>query len=72
MDILSTFEERVSTRKKTSVLLFRERLSEKMCTRQSRKVIWDMTREDKGDREGIPHTHPFPQVIRLELVLESG
>ena len=22
--------------------LFRERLSEKMCTRQSRKVIWDM------------------------------
>ena len=27
------------------------------------------TREDKGDREGIPHTHPIPQVIRLELFL---
>ena len=25
-----------------SIQLFRERLSEKMCTRQSRKVIWDM------------------------------
>ena len=24
------------------IQLFRERLSEKMCTRQSRKVIWDM------------------------------
>ena len=22
--------------------------------------------------EGIPHTHPIPQVIRLELCLESG
>ena len=29
-------------------------------------------REDKGDREGIPHTHPIPYVIRLELFLESG
>ena len=29
-------------------------------------------REDKGDREGIPHTHPIPWVIRLELFLESG
>ena len=29
-------------------------------------------REDKGEREGIPHTHPTPQVIRLELFLESG
>ena len=27
------------------------------------------TREDKGDREGIPHTHPIPYVIRLELFL---
>ena len=26
-------------------------------------------REDKGDREGIPHTHLIPQVIRLELFL---
>ena len=26
-------------------------------------------REDKGDREGIPHTHPIPQVIGLELFL---
>jgi len=26
-------------------------------------------RENKGDREGIPHTHPIPQVIRLELCL---
>ena len=27
---------------KSGIQLFRERLSEKMCTRQSRKVIWDM------------------------------
>ena len=27
------------------------------------------SREDKGDREGIPHTHPIPWVIRLELFL---
>ena len=35
---------------------------------------WDYSpaREDKGDREGIPNTHPIPQVIRLELFLESG
>ena len=26
-------------------------------------------RQDKGDREGIPHTHLIPQVIRLELFL---
>jgi len=26
-------------------------------------------REDKGDRQGIPYTHPIPQVIRLELFL---
>ena len=25
-----------------TIQLFRERLSEKMCTRQSQKVIWDM------------------------------
>ena len=31
-----------------------------------------LPREDKGDREGIPHTHPIPEVIRLELFLESG
>ena len=31
-----------------------------------------VSREDKGDREGIPHTHPIPKVIRLELFLESG
>ena len=36
--------ERVSTRKNNiCLLLFRERLSEKMCTRQSRKVIWDIS-----------------------------
>ena len=29
-------------------------------------------REDKGDREGITHTHHIPSVIRLELFLESG
>ena len=27
------------------------------------------TREDKGDREGIPHTQTIPQVILLELFL---
>ena len=27
---------------KVCIQLFRERLSEKRCTRQSRKVIWDM------------------------------
>ena len=32
------------------------------------KLNWyHQTREDKGDREGILHTHPIPQVIRLEL-----
>ena len=36
------------------------------------KTGGENTREDKGDREGIPHTHPIPQVIRLELFLESG
>ena len=30
---------------------------------------WDSPREDKGYREGIPYTHPIPQVIRLELFL---
>ena len=30
------------------------------------------SREDNGNREGIPHTHPIPQVIRLDLFLESG
>ena len=29
-------------------------------------------RDYKGDREGIPHIHPIPWVIRLELFLESG
>ena len=29
-------------------------------------------REDKGDRDRFPHTRPIPQVIRLELFLESG
>ena len=35
---------------------------------------WVITKRerDRGDREGIPHTHPIPYVIRLELVLESG
>ena len=37
------------------------------CSKNS--VIWLIPREDKGDREGIPHTHPIPQVIRLELFL---
>ena len=35
-------------------------------------IIYFQPREDKGDREGIPHTHAIPQVIRLELFLESG
>ena len=34
--------------------------------------FWISAREDKGDRKGIRHTHPIPQVIRLELFLESG
>ena len=28
-----------------------------------------LQRDYKGDREGIPHIHPIPQVIRLELFL---
>ena len=35
-------------------------------------TILFVSREDKGDREGIPHIHPIPWVIRLELFLESG
>ena len=34
-----------------------------------RSLITLVTREDKRDREGIPYTHPIPQVIRLELFL---
>ena len=37
--------------------------------------FWSMNflpRDYKGDREGIPHIHPIPYVIRLELFLESG
>ena len=30
------------------------------------------SREDKGDREGLPHTHTIPQVILRELFLELG
>ena len=26
----------------------------------AKTAINDVTREDKGDREGIPHTHPIP------------
>ena len=33
---------------------------------------YPLSREDKGDREGIPDTHSIPLVIRLELFLESG
>ena len=29
----------------------------------------NLSREDKRDREGIPHTHLIPCVIRLELFL---
>ena len=28
-----------------------------------------LSRDYKGNREGIPHIHPIPQVIRLELFL---
>ena len=35
-------------------------------------LCYSLPRKDKGDREGIPHTHPIPYVIRLELFLESG
>ena len=31
--------------------------------------LYIVSREDKGDREGITHTHPIPYVIRLELFL---
>ena len=34
--------------------------------------LYGLSREDKGEREGIPYTHPIPQVMRLELFLESG
>ena len=39
---LATYE--ISTKKSTRhhIQLFRERLLQKLCTRQSRKVIWDM------------------------------
>ena len=36
------------------------------------RVFHALPREDKGDRGGIPNTHPIQQVIRLELFLESG
>ena len=40
-------------------------------TKNDTQLYWFKTREDKGDREGIPHTHSIPWVIRLELFLES-
>ena len=45
-------------------------LSENIQGQLNSRLI--LTRENKGDREGIPHTHPISQVIRLELFLESG
>ena len=35
-------ENRDSSRDRAYIQLFRERLSEKTCPRQSRKAIWDM------------------------------
>ena len=45
-------------------------LNEKIIT--SKKLnIGFLTREGKGDREGIPHTHLIPLVIRLELFFKT-
>ena len=40
-----------------------------MCRGINCVFLYLKAREDKGDREGIPHTHPIPWVIRLELFL---
>ena len=40
--------------------------------KETQFYAYSRAREDKGDREGIPNTHPIPQVIRLGLFLESG
>ena len=34
-----------------------------------KNAVYIRARKDKGDREGIPHTHPIPWVICLELFL---
>ena len=40
----------------TCIQLFRERLSEKMCTRQSRKKIWDMINTRFLTTVAVKHT----------------
>ena len=55
---------------------YRNTLKGKENKKKSKRKLLTSTyvipREDKGDREGIPHTYPIPQVIRLESFLESG
>ena len=41
-DQIIYFQMRANAECRSLIQLLRERLSEKMCTRQSRKVIWDM------------------------------
>ena len=44
-------------------------LGTQVCYAERFRLFKFRTREVKGDSEGIPHTHPTPQVIRLELFL---
>ena len=56
-----------------SLIIICKRLS-KMALVRAKKCLrqeYVMAREDKGDREGTPPTHPIPWIIRLELFLES-
>ena len=51
---------------RTFIQLFRERLSEKMCTRQSRKVIWEMI------NTCLLYTSPSPRDATLSRMPSSA
>ena len=45
-------------------------INDPKCNKVLNTIIFcPQSREDKGDREGIPHTHRIPQVISIELFL---
>ena len=68
-----SFLKSSETRPLYLVISNRQIIKQSMLSKSKQDVYHRVKpREDKGDREGIPHTHPVPWVIRLELFLESG
>ena len=74
-DSLKTWQliNKLTSRQKNNASVKELRLNENSVTnsRELSSAFNDhfSTREDKGDREGIPHTQTNPQVILLELFL---